>query len=243
MTTFTHNPLLKMKLTQPFGVDWSGGDLPLPNGGRGGYAALGLKGHNGLDFSANGDNAYAVISGAAFIDENSGYGKEVRIRNRDLGIEVIYGHLKSFGVQNNTPVKAGDLIAITDNTGISTGPHLHFGVRRITYTESGAGPFYPDYHNGFLGWTDPMPYFHPDTFLLPVDKRYGLSEKDRGYSDFEWYKVATWIYLQRKRLPTTQEKNALVWGRWDWRTMNDPAFFTIWTEMTKMEAKRQGLVR
>ena len=40
---FAHHPLVKLHLTQPFGVDYT--DVGL-------YAKLGLKGHAGLDFSA-----------------------------------------------------------------------------------------------------------------------------------------------------------------------------------------------
>jgi murein DD-endopeptidase MepM/ murein hydrolase activator NlpD len=219
------NPLEKMKLTQPFGVDWTGEDM---------YAKLGMKGHNGWDLSCmTGTNIYAVMDGEmVYTEEPNGYGNDIRIINKISGLEVVYGHLKCALVPNGI-VAAGDLIATSDNTGLSTGPHLHIGVRKLKFTESGSQVL--NYFNGYFGYLDPTEFFAPDVFALPVDRRYGLPEDARGYSDLEWYKVAAWIWSVRKRLPSTQEKNALVWGRWDWRTVNDPAMFPLWSEMTKMK--------
>lgn len=242
-----YRPLERCRLTQPFGVDWTLGQLPLGDGKTGGYSALGLKGHNGLDFSlyphGNGTVVYAAADGIVESDGNlnSGYGLHAKL-HVELGVEsdgsrlqaeVVYGHLQR--VLRTGPVKAGDDIGEGDNSGISTGPHLHFGVRFRRWLKNGAGPFVESYDNGYLGYVDPMPFFASDPTLLPADLRYGMAERERGYSDMEWYKVAAWLWMTAKRLPSTREKNALVWGRWDWRTLNDPSMFAVWTEMTKME--------
>ncbi|MDI6851672.1 MAG: peptidoglycan DD-metalloendopeptidase family protein [bacterium] len=45
--------------------------------------------------------------------------------------ETLYGHLKEVFVKKGQVVKKGDVIALTGNSGISTGPHLHYEVRYL----------------------------------------------------------------------------------------------------------------
>jgi murein DD-endopeptidase MepM/ murein hydrolase activator NlpD len=59
----------------------------------------------------------------------TGYGTHVRLQH-DEGFLTIYGHMSSFKVQQGDSVKAGDIIGLSDNTGNSTGPHLHFELRQ-----------------------------------------------------------------------------------------------------------------
>lgn len=233
-----HKPLDKMKITQPFGVDYLG------NGGPGGksYADMGLKkGHNGWDLSApTGTTVYAVMDGElVYTPDFNGYGNDIRIRNKELGLEVVYGHLEK-SLAPNGPVKAGDPIALSDNTGFSTGPHLHFGVRKARW-EGTAGPFIDDYDNGYFGYIDPAQFFAKDIFDLPVDKQYSATK--RGMTDLQWYAANAYFFKTTKRLMTTREKNALVYGYWDLRTVLDPAMQGIWTEMTKPEAQKRGIVK
>jgi murein DD-endopeptidase MepM/ murein hydrolase activator NlpD len=231
-----------MVLTQPFGVDY------LKNGGPGGksYADIGLKdGHNGWDISCpSGTEVYACMDGELlYTDNGTGYGRDVRIRNKERGIEVVYGHLEKSLVPNGR-VKEGDLIALSDNTGFSTGPHLHFGLRRIYYEKNGAGPYVLNYDNGYFGYVDPATYFPADLFALPVDRQYGLTNQTKGVpSEWEWQKTNIWFFTILKRLMTTRERNALRYGFWDVRTVLDPAMFPTWSEMTKPEAKKRGIIK
>lgn len=240
-------PLSKTKITQPFGVDWSDGMLPLPNGGTGNYKSLGLDGHNGIDFSlhpyGSGALAYAVADGEVSSEGNakSGYGLNLKLIV-DLGekmdglvwsAEIVYGHLME--VLKTGKVRAGEPIAKCDNSGISTGPHLHFGLRFRKKSTTMYNSFCHDYNNGYFGYVDPTEYFTCDINELPVDRCYGLLPINRGYSELEWYKIAYWIWRRQGYLPTTRQKNAIVWGRWDWRTISDPSMLDIWMETTKME--------
>lgn len=87
--------------------------------------------HRGVDLKASvGDTVYAAFNGKVRLAkfERNGYGFFVVIRH-DNGLETVYGHLSKFLVKPNQIVKAGTPIALSGNTGRSTGPHLHFETR------------------------------------------------------------------------------------------------------------------
>jgi murein DD-endopeptidase MepM/ murein hydrolase activator NlpD len=87
-------------------------------------------GHNGIDWGIpNGTLVYAAQDGLVTVAalDMAGYGNHVRIQHSDC--LTIYGHLQSWSVKRDDKVRAGDLIGYSDNTGNSTGPHLHFEVR------------------------------------------------------------------------------------------------------------------
>ena len=226
MFKFQCTPLEKMKLTQAYGIDLVGGDF---------YAKVGLKkGHNGWDLSAPlNTEVFSVMAGTAYIEDTGGYGKNVRVRSRTLALEAVYAHLSGFRVTNGQDVKVGDCVGLSGNTGLSTGPHLHFGIRPTAYIDETSSHHYPLYDNGYWGYVDPAPYFQDDVFALPVDKRYGL--KKRGMNELQWYAANAYFFRTQRRLMTPREKNALVYGYWDLRTVLDPAMFTVWANMTKPE--------
>ncbi len=57
----------------------------------------------------------------------SGYGNYIEIDHGN-GYYTAYGHLSSFNVSAGDTVSRGEQIAVSGNTGVSTGPHLHFEV-------------------------------------------------------------------------------------------------------------------
>jgi len=91
--------------------------------------------HKGIDLrSAIGDTVYSAFSGRVRLTrfERGGYGFYVIVRHEN-GLETVYGHLSRFLVKPNQYVKAGQPIALSGNTGRSTGPHLHFETRFMGY--------------------------------------------------------------------------------------------------------------
>lgn len=111
------------------------------------YAQWGLKGHNGLDFGIpNGTTLYSCIDGRVIEAQfdAGGYGNYIKIENDDCG--ALYAHLEAFGVAVGENVKAGQVIGKSDNTGYSTGAHLHFAVF----------PIPRDRTNGYGGFIDPL---------------------------------------------------------------------------------------
>ncbi|MBF6334594.1 peptidoglycan DD-metalloendopeptidase family protein [Nocardia abscessus] len=98
------------------------------------YGPRGGKHHGGLDLAApSGTPIYAATGGTVVKAGNfgDGYGYQVRIRSAD-GTETIYAHQTpgSIRVQTGQRVAAGTVIGAVGSTGNSTGPHLHYEVRR-----------------------------------------------------------------------------------------------------------------
>lgn len=102
---------------------------------RYGYRPQFGRSHKGVDLrSAIGDTVYSAFSGRVRLTrfERGGYGFYVIVRHEN-GLETVYGHLSRFLVKPDQYVKAGQPIALSGNTGRSTGPHLHFETRFMGY--------------------------------------------------------------------------------------------------------------
>ncbi len=135
-------PVEKVYITQRWGIN------------KDYYSRWGLNGHNGIDlrvFDEDGKKAskgkvFAPHSGVvkeAYFDK--AYGKYLKIENNKWG--SIIAHLDKFNVKVGDSVREGDFIAISDNTGNSSGPHVHWGL-------------YPkprNRNNGYSGTIDPTP--------------------------------------------------------------------------------------
>lgn len=73
-----------------------------------------------------------VKSGTAGIDENYGMGLYVRIKGDDTNYRYYFAHMSELLVSTGQSVKKGDIIGIEGSTGNTTGPHVHYEIRRTT---------------------------------------------------------------------------------------------------------------
>jgi hypothetical protein len=116
------------------------------------YKKWGFPGHNGVDYGIpNGTPVKAAAAGivASVSFENGGYGNFVKLGHMDgaTAYTTYYAHLASASVSPGQKVKAGDVVGLSNNTGASTGPHLHFGLK------------IPGQNAAYKDYVDPMPYF------------------------------------------------------------------------------------
>ena len=83
--------------------------------------------HAGRDIAADeGSPVYAVLDGTVTQAGTAQMaGKYLKILHRD-GTETFYCHCSELIAQNGDEVKKGDVIALVGQTGLATGPHLHF---------------------------------------------------------------------------------------------------------------------
>ncbi|MCF7912540.1 MAG: M23 family metallopeptidase [Candidatus Cloacimonetes bacterium] len=119
VTDAVRTPLDRMHVTSPFGYRIH----PVY-----GYRRM----HNGMDLrGSTGTPVYAVTNGTVTKATNNGngYGKEVLIKH-DNGMITQYAHLSKISTTRGKKVKKGQLIGKIGSTGVSTGPHLHFGVKK-----------------------------------------------------------------------------------------------------------------
>ncbi|ADO82717.1 M23 family metallopeptidase [Ilyobacter polytropus] len=87
--------------------------------------------HDGVDLKSKMNTpVYAPYSGTVtYSGWMRGYGKVVII-NHGNGYETRYAHLNRWLVKKGQKISKGQVIAKTGNTGLSTGPHLHYEIRK-----------------------------------------------------------------------------------------------------------------
>ncbi len=86
--------------------------------------------HKGIDIACpTGSSVVAAASGVVIYSGYMGSAGNALIVDHGNGVTTCYYHLSSFAVSSGASVSAGQTIAYSGNTGVSTGPHLHFSVR------------------------------------------------------------------------------------------------------------------
>lgn len=90
-----------------------------------------LQMHDGIDIAMpTGTSVKAMTSGeVVFAGEKRGYGNTVIIEHANK-MRTLYAHLDSIDVNKGDLVQKGQRVARSGNTGVSTGPHLHFEIQK-----------------------------------------------------------------------------------------------------------------
>lgn len=112
------------------------------------YKRFGLLGHNGIDMGCpTGTKILAPHSGKVIeaTSDPTGYGLYIKIENDKEG--SVLAHNQSFLVKVGDQVNEGQEIAISNNTGNSTGSHSHWGYYTLPRNRS----------NGYAGFIDQAP--------------------------------------------------------------------------------------
>ncbi|MFG2207063.1 M23 family metallopeptidase [Streptomyces sp. NPDC048638] len=112
--------------------------LSAPFGGAGSHWA---SSHTGQDFAVPVGTPVRAVGGGriASLTCGDGFGISLVVRHRN-GLYTQYAHLSAPLVRPGQQVVPGERIALSGDTGNSTGPHLHFEVRRTPYLGSGVDP-------------------------------------------------------------------------------------------------------
>jgi len=92
----------------------------------------GVRMHKGVDIAApTGTTVFAAAEGEVIRigHDPAGYGNFIEMRHPN-GMTTLYGHLSRVDVASGDRIGARERIGLVGSTGYSTGPHLHFEVRR-----------------------------------------------------------------------------------------------------------------
>lgn len=133
----------KFPLTFPFGAVSDNEEIKKR------FVQWGIKGHHGIDYGLPPGTEVlscdrgAVIQSGHHLD----WGISVTLKHR-WGISI-YAHLQQSQVHIGDKIKAGQVIGLSGQSGAAFGAHLHFGIKLN----------HPDPDNGYLGFSDPSPYF------------------------------------------------------------------------------------
>lgn len=190
--SFQNPRLLPLFITQGFGenVEY--------------YKQIGLKnGHNGIDLVANdGDLIIAAHDGiVTFAGEDGSAGLGVVIRTNEQFLDIngrpsfwksIYWHLQtgSICVHASQQVRRGEIIGRADNTGFSTGSHLHFSIKPVQQGEADWKWDNVEQGNGYNGAVDPMPYYvhRFDTDMKMGDKNEEVKRLQERLAELGYFK-------------------------------------------------------
>jgi murein DD-endopeptidase MepM/ murein hydrolase activator NlpD len=140
-----------------------------------------LHGNNAVDLASSiGTPVVASASGVVSVARSSGwnygYGQYIVISHPN-GTQTVYAHLSVISVSVGQTVSQGERIGSVGNTGNSTGPHLHFGIRPIfNYQDK-------DRNNGYNGCIDPAPFF--DGYYPNSKENSKPVELPKHFTDFQ----------------------------------------------------------
>ena len=159
-----YRPIKSSLISQGFGIENTKPEL-LPF-----YQSIGLLAHNGIDLPTQLDEPiYFDCNVAGYvlnteIDNKGGLGINIITEDKDGIFKHRYWHLKSFNVVAGQKLNTGDLLGISDNTGWSSGLHLHWDLKAMIKDENVTLKMkFSD--NGYNGAIDPMPFFE-NIFVL-----------------------------------------------------------------------------
>lgn len=92
-----------------------------------------IKNHNGIDLAAaEGTPVYAIKDGAVYttIENDPEFGNYIILTHDTGKMTSVYAHLSKIQVERYQSVRKGDIIGYVGQTGMATGPHLHFEIRQ-----------------------------------------------------------------------------------------------------------------
>ena len=137
---------------------------PLPGPMGDGFGHIGGRRHTGIDFpSSSGTRIKATGRGVVIFAgwNTGGYGNLVVVKHR-LGFATWYAHMSRIASRPGQVVSGGTLLGYVGSTGRSTGPHLHFEVRRFDTP------------------VDPLPYLLAGTAAQPSTSRANTAGSECG---------------------------------------------------------------
>lgn len=172
------------------------------------YKKFGILAHNGTDYATPTGTQIIAPHGGKVVEatnDPTGYGNYLKIENDKEG--SVLAHLQTFQVKVGDTVSEGQPIALSDNTGNSTGPHLHWGY----YTQP------RNRQNGYAGFIDQLPLLSVLTEPMATITQKALDEIIKA-RDFNWNNLQTaniTISNQNKQIALLQSSTGTLQSKVD----------------------------
>lgn len=160
------------------------------------YKQFGFAGHEGVDWGLPDGTPVTACARGTVVRRNDvkdgAYGIYTVLYHKELSLATWYCHLQEVKVSLGQDVNEGDIIALSDNTGNTTGSHLHLNLCR---TDSNGYRINTD--NGYKGFIDPLPFLEQqneidpeiikraDAFIVVCDKLNKPVDKDIVLADID----------------------------------------------------------
>jgi murein DD-endopeptidase MepM/ murein hydrolase activator NlpD len=157
------------------------------------------RAHVGVDFGARpGTQILAAgVGRVCFAGYSNGYGNTIKIHHSN-GLTSLYAHQKGFkqGIHVGSNVKQGDVIGYVGSTGLSSGPHLHFGmydgstpINPLSVMKKKTEGFSGKEKLAFLAIRSKMDRIFKEELQKKSVKRRGYDFQDTYYVDKDSFKV------------------------------------------------------
>lgn len=191
--TESKRPLMTIQYTssttQTSSIVW-----PVPNhftiNSKWGYRTYDNAVHRGIDIDCDYTTVVAAITGSVRTFQHNSSGNSMVVTKTGSSFQTRYYHLDSYLVTGGT-VTAGSSIAISGNTGDSSGPHLHFQLQWGDNKDQSYNPL-PSYHanDKRSTWTNPNPMFlaQGSTYVPNPSFNYTYTASDYNSVSTTWKK-------------------------------------------------------
>ena len=157
------------------------------------------RAHVGVDYGARpGTPILSTGDGSvSFAGYSNGYGKTIKIRHSN-GLTSLYAHQKGFkeGIHCGSKVKQGQIIGFVGSSGLSSGPHLHFGmydgstpINPLSVMKKKTEGFSGKEHKVFVAIRSKLDHIFEEKLRTKPIKKRGYDFQDTYYVDKETFKV------------------------------------------------------
>lgn len=134
------------------------------------YGMRSGKFHDGTDFATPFNSLISVADNGlvSHIGYDDAYGLYIVVQHR--GFCTLYAHLDRVLVEVGAYISVGDIIALSGNSGVSSGPHLHFEIRVGDYTDSDFWKADTEIPSKFANSVNPENYIRPKWHIQALHK-------------------------------------------------------------------------
>lgn len=127
-------------------------------------AKYGVEGHNGIDLAVPDGTTLIAPAGMEIMEVGENHKTKgtyiiaMIVENEEIYYMIRFLHLQKYLVKIGQIISENEIIGTTNNSGNSSGPHLHIDIRK--YQEIGVAKILLNANNGYAGFLDPLDFIN-----------------------------------------------------------------------------------